>query len=352
MNIVLLLTDNCNLRCTYCYYQNTKNRKNGDPGTITGAIDYFYGYAKKMKHDFLNITFFGGEPLLSWDLLKTGVAHAENIPDPGFRFHFAVNTNGTLLSDEKIDYMEEHKFLIYLSLDGVKKTQDSQRPLHNGGGSYDMISPWIPRLTKSNTMVEKVITPENVASFTTDIEFIINRGFRSIITTPDFSGNWTRESFETLEREYKKMYQLYLKKQKRGKALYINLIEDKIKAFLAKKSFKETCCNMGLSIFSVSPEGNIYPCTRFVTSDPGSPFLVGNIKDGIDPKKLISINSFHSKDKPECVDCTIKDRCLGNSCGCVSYSTTGDIFGLNPFVCEHERMITRMADELATELFG
>jgi uncharacterized protein len=352
MNVVQLLTDNCNLNCEYCYFKEHAVRKNSDPETVTATIDYFYGYAKKMKHGFLNITFFGGEPLLSWDLLQTGVSHAEGIPDPDFRFNFAVNTNGTLLSDERLDYMEEHKFLIYLSLDGVKKTQDSQRPLHNGSGSYDMISPWIPRLVKYNTMVEKVITPQNVTSFCSDIEFIINRGFRSIITTPDFSGDWTRETFDVLEREYRKMYQLYLKKQKRGKALYINLIEDKIKAFLAKKSFKETCCNMGMSIFSVSPEGNIYPCTRFVTSDPGSPFLVGNIRKGIDPKKMLSILSFHKKDKPDCADCTIKDRCLGNSCGCVSYSTTGDIFGLNPFVCEHERMITRMADELAEELFG
>ncbi|OHD56470.1 MAG: hypothetical protein A2Y33_15190 [Spirochaetes bacterium GWF1_51_8] len=352
MNIVLLLTDNCNLRCTYCYYKGIQKRINGNEENIKTAIGYFYKYAKEMNQSLLNITFFGGEPLLFFNLLKTGVEYADSLAGPDFKIAYAINTNATLFTKEIFDYLEAHNFLFYVSLDGMKQTQDEQRPLHNGAGSYDLIKPWIPRLAAANTMVEKVITPENVSRLHDDIEFIVNQGFRSIITSPDFSGNWTRETFEILEREYEKLIAYYIKKQRRGKGLYLNVVEDKIKAFLAKKSFKETCCNLGQNIFAVTPGGIIFPCTRFAVNDPDSPYIIGTLEKGVDPKKLLMMSHYHAKDKPQCEDCTIKDRCLGNSCGCISYSTTGDIDGISPFVCEHERMLTRLADELAEEIFS
>lgn len=122
--------------------------------------------------------------------------------------------------------------------------------------------------------------------------------------------------------------------------------------YISKKSCKETTCAMCENIFVVATNGNIFPCVRFVADGDDAPYIIGNINKGLYPKKLLEIQHFMQTDKPECKDCTIKDRCLGNSCGCISYSITGSLFGLSPLVCEHERAVIGIADKIGKELVG
>lgn len=350
MNIVLNLTDACNLRCKYCYFNGNGRTENMSDETMEKAIAFFMNLAQDFKDKRFNITFFGGEPTLRMDLMKKAVAFAKTFEREDFEVRFAVNTNGTLLSDEILDFFEDENFEIFLSIDGKKKTHDFNRVTIDGKGCFDQIEPFLPRLISLGAMSEKVISPETAADTAEAVRYFIDLGFRRIVLSPSFESAWTRESFEVLKQEYKKLAQIYFKAQKRGKNLYISTIEDKIKIYLAEKDFKSTICNIANKVYAVGPSGKIFPCTHFV-STVDNHYVIGHVDSGFDKKKLMEVRNFLKHDKEECVDCTIKDRCIGNQCGCTSYTTTGSLEGISPFVCEHERMLCRVADEVGEKLF-
>jgi radical SAM protein with 4Fe4S-binding SPASM domain len=351
MNIVLSLTDHCNLNCTYCYYNHVKDKEHSSVERLYQAVDFFVFHAKELGDNHLNITFFGGEPLLKFDLLTSVVSYCEKIRSDKFRINYAINTNATLLTDERIDYFRTNEFRVYFSIDGHKEAHDSHRITHSGKGSFDQIEPYIKALTTLRTIPEKTVTVATVSDTFEAFKYIIESGFKSIVITPDFNDNWTRESFEILKNEYLKICDYY-KNTRVGKGIYVNIIEDKIKAYIDQKEFKKSCCNVGKNIFAVSAKGSIYPCTRFVDNDPENSYCMGDIYTGFIPERVALIDAYHASDKESCNDCSYKARCLGNSCACVSYSTTRTLSELSPFVCEYERMVISLADEIGEELFS
>ncbi|MCP4134749.1 MAG: radical SAM protein [bacterium] len=349
MNIVLSLTDFCNLRCDYCYYRHNHAQKDSTKEIIAAAIDFFRELSQKRGQDYLNITFFGGEPLLKPDLIHYAIDYCESytLQDEyqNFNFNFAINTNGTLFTKELLDYFDEKSVSIFLSLDGPEQAHDAARKCANREGSFGLIAPWLERLAKMNASLQKAILPETVESIANSVKFFLAEGFTSIVLTPDYSAPWTMEKFELLEKEYRKLAKLYRKQWNRGNYIYINLLEDKIKLHVTGESIRETSCNIGKENFAVSAQGDIFPCVRFVNNDKENPCLMGHVKEGFYEKPLRQIEEYHTKEKPQCSDCTIRERCMGNCCGCVAWSTTGALYGVSPFVCEHERMAARIADE-------
>jgi radical SAM protein with 4Fe4S-binding SPASM domain len=351
MNIVLSLTDYCNLDCTYCYYKDVSAREHSSKERLQQAVDFFVFHAQEKGDGGLNITFFGGEPLLKFDLLQGVVEYCESLELGRFKIFYAVNTNATLLKDEHLKFFDKNAFKIFFSIDGHKEVHDAHRVTHNGSGSFEKFEPFISELTKLNSIPEKAITVQTVAQTFEAFKFIIESGFKAVVLTPDFSDSWSRESFELLKDEYKKICAYYME-HKKGKGIYVSLIEDKIKSYLDDRSFKKTCCNVGQNVFAVSAKGNIYPCTRFVDNDPENNYLMGDIYDGFDQKAVVEIDKYHREDKEACKECSYKNRCVGNSCACITYSTTRTLSELSPFVCEYERMVIGLADEIGAELFA
>lgn len=323
---------------------------------IMAAINLAIEKAIQQKEDFLNITFFGGEPLLRMQAIRNAVSFTKkavqakkNDLPKDFFLHFSVNTNGTLLTEKILDYFEKENFQIGLSLDGPQKKHDLARRTKNDEGSFEKIAPFIPRLSKLDTIILSVITHEHVKGLADSIKWIFRQGFTSISTSVDFDGKWTGEEFDSLILEYKKLADFWLDIQKKDKGLYLGTIQDKISLGIANSRIKENGCFISKKALVVATNGAVFPCTRFISSSAKAPYILGNVLDkdsGIHKGRYPrAVSHFMKHDKEECDECAIRYRCQAHECGCTSFYTTGTLDGVSAEVCTHERILCAICDD-------
>ncbi len=368
MNLVLSLTERCNLRCTYCYYKVSHGARcqvmSND--IMEAAIRLAFERTLKLGQRFLNITFFGGEPLLCMDAIHRGVDFAKNLAhkrfgedvllgppttnttSTKFRLRFAVNTNATLLNAEIIDYLKCEKFRIYLSLDGPEAHHNICRKQVGGEGSFKLIEPHIPVLTKLDTVVLSVVTRENMHSLSEAVRWIQGQGFRNMTAAVDFDGKWTGEEFDVLAAEYEKLAEFWLEIKRKNIPFYLGTIQDKLKFRLTGQRHRTSSCQVAEGIVACAANGNLFPCTRFITSKPDAPYILGRVFD--DPEQIWNgpvardIQDFFNRDKEDCKGCAIRFRCHAHECACTSFYSTGSVHGVSPEVCTHERMLAAICD--------
>lgn len=361
MNLVLCLTEQCNLRCTYCYYKESQaDRKTVmDDATLEQAIKIALDRTIFFKQSYLNITFFGGEPLLRRDAIYKGVEFAKAVVDDAmdngkisknFRLQFAVNTNGTLFDDDFFDFCEREKFRIYLSLDGPARHHDIARRTVSGTGSFKAIEPNIPRFVKLGAVALSTVTRAHVSTLFESVKWLHDQGFRSLTTSVDFDGKWTSEDFDKLALQYQKMAEYWRACREKGDKFFLGTIHDKVKIRLINSRYRLYSCHVYNGAIGVATNGNMFPCTRFITSNPNTHYVQGNVFTGFDETACDKIREFLDNDKKECEGCDIRYRCCAHECACTSYYTTGTIEGVSPEVCTHERMLAEICDTLLEKI--
>ena len=369
MNLVLSLTERCNLRCTYCYYKVSHEARSlvMSNDIMEAAIRLAFERTISLNQRFLNITFFGGEPLLCMDSIRRGVELAKglvqeqfgedvllgpptsNTTSPKFRLRFAVNTNATLLNEDIIEYLKREKFRIYLSLDGPESHHNICRRQVSGEGSFKLIEPHIPALTKLDTVVLSVVTRDNMRSLSDAARWIQAQGFRNMTAAVDFDGKWTGEEFDVLAAEYEKLAEFWLELKRKNVPFYLGTIQDKLKFRLTGQRHRTSSCQVAEGIVACAANGNLFPCTRFITSKPDAPYILGNVFD--DPEQIWNgtvardIQDFFNRDKEDCEGCALRFRCHAHECACTSFYSTGSIHGVSPEVCTHERMLAAICDD-------
>ena len=374
MNLVLSLTERCNLRCTYCYYKVSHEARSlvMSNDIMEAAIKLAFERTIALKQNFLNITFFGGEPLLCMESIHRGVEFAKEIvherfgdgfevgtpisaPNSSkFRLRFAVNTNGTLLDDSVIEYLKRENFRIYLSLDGPEAHHNVCRKQVGGAGSFKLIEPHIPALLKLDTVVLSVVTRENMRSLSEAVRWIQAQGFRNLTTAVDFDGKWTGEEFDVLAAEYVKMAEFWMELKRKKVPFYLGTIQDKLKFRLTGQRHRTSSCHVAEGIVACAANGNLFPCTRFISSKKDAPYLLGNIFD--EPAQIFGgpvardIMDFFNRDKEDCKGCALRFRCHAHECACTSFYSTGNIHEVSPEVCTHERMLAAICDDAVSEL--
>ncbi len=361
MNLVLCLTEQCNLRCTYCYYKETQaDRKTVmDDATLEQAIRIALERTIYFKQQYLNITFFGGEPLLRRDAIYKGVEFAKAVVaeaiDEGkisknFKLQFAVNTNGTLFDDEFFDFCEKEHFCIYLSLDGPEHHHDIARRTVSGTGSFKAIEKNIPRFVKLGAVALSTITRPHIETVFESVKWLHEQGFQSLTTSVDFDGKWSGDDFDRLALQYQKMAKYWKECREKGDKVFIGTIHDKVKLALINSRYRLYSCHVYNGAVGVATNGNIFPCTRFITSNSNTRYVQGNVFTGFDEAACEEIREFLDSDKKECEGCDIRYRCCAHECACTSFYTTGSIEGVSPEVCTHERMLTEICDTLLERL--
>ena len=373
MNLVLSLTERCNLRCTYCYYKVSHEARSlvMSNDIMEAAIKCAFERTLALKQNFLNITFFGGEPLLCMESIRRGVEFAKSLVagrfgdgfevgaptsapiSPKFRLRFAVNTNGTLLDDSIIEYLKREKFRIYLSLDGPEAHHNVCRKQVGGAGSFKLIEPHIPALRKLDTVLLSVVTRENMHSLSEAVRWIHAQGFRNMTTAVDFDGKWTGEEFDVLAAEYVKMAEFWIELKRKKMQFYLGTIQDKLKFRLTGQRHRTSSCHVAEGIVACAANGNLFPCTRFISSKKDAPYIMGNVFD--EPAKIFDgavaqdIRDFFGRDKEDCKGCALQFRCHAHECACTSFYSTGSIHGVSPEVCTHERMLAAICDDAMSE---
>ncbi len=354
MDFTLCLTHDCNLRCSYCY-AGCKIKKRMPWKTAKRAIDFAIEHTlSKPKPHELQFGFFGGEPLLEWDLLEKATLYTEKLAaKSGIALKKTVTTNATILGQRHFDFFTEHDFYIGLSIDGNKAMHDATRPFSNGRSSHARCVRGMKYYLGPYARGEVIVTidPSNVEYLAESVKWLSDQDICNISLNPNFYTEWPDDKLALWRQGYETAAEVYLENYRRPRYFRINFIDGKIKTRLSEGY--RTCdrCNFGEREIAVSAGGNMYPCERLVGNDDGGDMCIGNVFDGFNQGKRIKLLGQRGNKNQECVECALRERCM-NWCGCINYTTTGAINTVDGIVCFHEQLTIELADQVAGELYA
>ncbi|MBM6828570.1 thioether cross-link-forming SCIFF peptide maturase [Anaerotignum lactatifermentans] len=338
--LCLHVAHTCNLTCDYCFasqgkYQGERALMSFEVGKA--ALDFLVENSGSRRN--LEVDFFGGEPLMDWDVVKQLVAYARSIEkEKGKYFRFTLTTNGLLIDDDVIEFTNKEMHNVVLSLDGRKEIHDRLRRTVGGQGSYDVIVPKFQKLVKSRNnqgyYVRGTYTHGNV-DFTKDIFHMADLGFTElsmepVVCAPNEPYALTEEDLPVLFEQYEILAKDMLRREAEGKPItFYHYMIDLTGGPCVYK--RVTGCGSGTEYLAVTPWGDLYPCHQFV-GDPA--YLLGDVWKGVTntavQDKFRHCSAYARK---ECKDCWAKLYCSGG-CAANAYHATGDITGVYEYGCQ------------------
>ncbi|MCK6471600.1 MAG: radical SAM protein [Planctomycetes bacterium] len=351
MELTLVLTHACNLGCPYCYMGRKFGRRM--PEQIAEKA-LAWTFKRLRPGDELQIGYFGGEPLMAWDLLQKYHLRAMKMAQAKglHRFKGTVTTNATLLTEEKMDWLAAHDVVVAVSLDGIRAAHDATRPFVNGRSSHkETLRGLRVALARAPlTEVICVVDSSTVAHMAESARFILDQGVRVLSLSMNYAAAWDETSLRVYEAQLERVGDEFERRFRSGEDVYIAGIDAKIIGRL-KGGLKECDrCSFGVGEVAVAPSGNLYPCERLVGEDNDPAWVIGHIDRGVDTEKLSGINRRRVALDPVCQACAIKDRCM-NTCGCSNAFSSGDAAVPGALLCLSEQLNARVADRVAKHLF-
>ena len=338
--LCLHVAHTCNLNCDYCFA--SQGKYHGDRALMSfevgkRALDFLIENSGT-RHN-LEVDFFGGEPLMNWEVVKKLVAYAreqEKIHNKNFRF--TLTTNGMLVDDEVIEFSNKEMSNVVLSLDGRKEINDISRKTIGGVGSYDIIVPKFQKFVKArdgkNYYMRGTFTHNNV-EFTKDILHMADLGFKElsmepVVCDPSEKYALTEEDLTVLKEQYEILAKEMIERNKKGDGFtfYHYMIDLKDGPCIYKRI---SGCGSGTEYMAVTPWGDLYPCHQFVGDEK---YKLGDIYSGVTNKEIQDKLKFcNAYAREQCKDCWAKLYCSGG-CAANSYHATGDITGVYEYGCE------------------
>ena len=354
VTLTLCLTHNCNLRCTYCY-AGRKYAHAMSEATAYKAIDIALAEARRTNQG-MDVSFFGGEPLLEWELLQKCYAytkeHAEGLVVPP---RFGITTNLTLLTEDKLEWMLERDFLVGLSVDGSPDMHNTCRRYADGRGSHADTLPalqWVREHPQLRTRLLCVVTPRNFHLLEEGVQWLSEHYDKVIGLNFDYWSEWTDAQFEELTDVIRRVGALVEASYRSGvKPIRIRSFRDKINMHLHGDKGCDGRCRIGEREIAVSVDGNFFPCSRLIGVGDEPELNFGNVETGIDRAKQNYIIATRGTATPACKVCELRARCM-HSCGCTNYAASGKINEVSPFLCCLERLLIQTADALAAALYA
>ena len=341
--LCLHIAHDCNLACKYCFaeegeYHGRKALMSFEVGKK--ALDFLVASSGNRVN--LEVDFFGGEPLLNWQVVKDLVAYGRSLEEPHHKkFRFTLTTNGVLLNDEILEFANKEMANIVLSIDGRQKIHDLMRPHRGGQGSYDEVVPKYKKVAESrkqmNYYVRGTFTRNNL-DFAEDVKHLADEGFEQISMEPVVAADTEEyalreEDLPVILSEYDKLALEYIRRKKEGKGFnfFHFMIDLEGGPCVAKRL---SGCGSGTEYLAVTPWGDLYPCHQFVGQEQ---FLMGNVDTGIvrtDIRDTFKTCNVYAKEK--CRDCFAKFYCSGG-CAANAYNFSGSINGAYDLGCELQR---------------
>lgn len=341
--LCLHIAHDCNLRCKYCFadtgeYKGGRSLMSAEVGKK--AIDFVIANSGSRRN--IEIDYFGGEPTMNFEVVKEITEYAreqEKIHNKNFRF--TITTNGLLLDDEKMDYINKNMSNVVLSIDGRKETNDRVRQNVAGGGSYDTIVPKFQKMAESrnqdNYYVRGTFTAYNL-DFSKDVLHLADLGFKQtsvepVVAEDDMPYALKPEHIEKICSEYDKLAEEYVKRYDEGRGFnFFHFMVDLDQGPCAIKRLSG--CGAGHEYLAVAPNGDVYPCHQFVGNED---FKMGNVAENEINEEIRSMferSNVYTKDK--CKDCFAKFYCSGG-CSANAYNFNGDINKPYELGCEFQR---------------
>ena len=341
--LCLHIAHDCNMCCKYCFagegeYSGDRSLMSFEVGKR--ALDFLIEQSGSRKN--LEVDFFGGEPLLNFDVVKQLVAYARSIEkEKGKNFRFTLTTNGVLLNDEVMEWANKECYNVVLSLDGRKETNDRMRRTRNDKGTYDLILPKFQKMAKERNQqgyyIRGTYTHYNT-DFANDILHLADLGFEQlamepVVTDPKMDYALQESDIPKLKDQYDLLAKEMCKRNREGKGFtfFHYMIDLEGGPCIYKRI---SGCGVGTDYMAVTPWGDLYPCHQFVGDEK---FLLGNVFDGV--KNTDIVNEFklcNVYSREACQDCFAKLYCSGG-CSANAYHTTGKITGTCDMSCELQR---------------
>lgn len=320
--LCLHIAHDCNLACKYCFaeegeYHGRRALMSFETGRQ--ALDFLVASSGNRVN--LEVDFFGGEPLMNWDVVRQLVEYGRSLEKThNKRFRFTLTTNGVLLNDEIMEFCNREMSNVVLSTDGRREVHDHMRPFRNGKGSYDLIMPKFKKFADSRHQmsyyVRGTFTHYNL-DFSEDVFSLADQGFEQIsvepvVAPPEEPYAIREEDLPQILAEYDKLAKGILERRRAGK--WLNFFHFMIDLEGGPCVYKRLSgCGSGTEYLAVTPWGDLYPCHQFVGQEE---FLMGNVRDGVtrtdirDEFKLCNVYA-----RPKCRDCFARFYCSG---GCAA----------------------------------
>lgn len=339
----LVLTHACNLACSYCY-MGEHHRSAMSRDVAFRALELAF----EQPND-VDVSFFGGEPLLEYDLLVACAARARELArDTGRDVRLQVTTNGTLLGHERLATMLALDVRVTLSLDGIREAHERGRPKAGGGSSFDAVVEAAKLLASSahGLDVIAVVTPENVRHLAASVSFIADLGARRIFLNPSWERRFGDDDLVAWEAQLEAVADLWSQARGDGRDLAITTFDRKILAAARGGLAAAEHCSVGSRNIAVAPSGNLYPCDRLVADDRDGRFVIGTLDRGL-PGPVHALERGPAD--AECEPCPERFRC-GASCACANLAETDTTHLPGATQCWYEQTTARIADEAALRL--
>jgi len=338
--LCLHIAHTCNLNCSYCFA--SQGKYHGDRAVMSyevgkRALDFLIENSGTRRN--LEVDFFGGEPLMNFDVVKRLVAYARSVEkEKGKNFRFTLTTNGLLINDDVIDFANKECSNVVLSLDGRKEIHDRFRVDYAGRGSFDRIVPKFKQLVDArggkDYYMRGTFTHAN-PDFLEDIKCMLDLGFSElsmepVVCAPDDPSALTAEDLEIVKEQYERLAELMLERRRAGKpfTFYHYMIDLTGGPCIYKRI---SGCGSGTEYMAVTPWGDLYPCHQFVGEER---FRLGDIYTGVTNKavqdEFASCNVYAH---PECRECWARLYCSGG-CAANAYHSTGSVTGVYKDGCE------------------
>lgn len=341
--LCLHIAHDCNLACRYCFaeegeYHGRRALMSFEVGKK--ALDFLIANSGNREH--LEVDFFGGEPLMNWDVVKRLVEYGRSREEACHKkFRFTLTTNGVLLNDEIMEFCNKEMSNVVLSLDGRREVNDRMRPFRNGKGSYELIVPKFQEFAKrrgdKDYFVRGTFTNKNL-DFGEDVLHYAELGFEKmsmepVVAEPTEDYAIREEDLPEILKEYDRLAAEYVKRHKEGKGFtfFHFMVDLKQGPCVAKRL---SGCGSGTEYLAVTPWGDLYPCHQFVGKEE---FLLGNVDTGVtntairDEFKLCNVYA-----KEKCRDCFARFYCSGG-CAANSYNFHGSITDAYDIGCQMQK---------------
>ncbi len=358
--LCLHIAHTCNLSCAYCFA--SQGKYSGDRALMsfeTGkrALDFLIENSGSRRN--LEVDFFGGEPLMNFDVVKRLVQYARSIEkEHGKNFRFTLTTNGVLIDDDVIEFANREMSNVVLSLDGRKEVHDRYRVDYAGNGSWEKIVPKFQKLVQArggkNYYMRGTFTHAN-PDFLEDIKQMLDLGFTElsmepVVTKKGDPSELTEEDLPIVLEQYEKLAELMLEREKEGRpfTFYHYMIDLSGGPCIYKRI---SGCGSGTEYMAVTPWGDLYPCHQFVGDEK---FKLGNIFDGVSntavQKEFADCNVYA---REQCRDCWARLYCSGG-CAANAYHSTGSVKGVYEYGCKlfRKRMECAIAVAVAKSVDG
>lgn len=350
MELCLVTDHACNLRCTYCY-TGRKTPRSMSLATAQRAIDMALG----RDPTGLELSFFGGEPLLQFDLVEQATGYAEQrlaAIAPGTKPFIHLNTNATLVDDRIAAFVSAHLPLnAFVSLDGPAAVHDRHRLDVLGGGSYAKVRAGLLRLLDAGAAVIPVAvvnpdTAEYLGEVAEDFfDLPISRGHIAC----NLRADWDDAALEALRRGLHDAARVWGEMFRSGRVIQFEPFANKILSHLHGAMPCARRCQLAAHEIVVAPSGRIYPCGEIVGEDQSDRFVIGDLEHGLDLPKLQSLREAKERVEAVCESCAIRERC-SSSCGCKHVALTGNYGEITDTLCETEAALIDAADAIAETL--